>query len=275
LAEFPIGHLALTQLELSESYPTPPSRNTHDSPQDPWIRLEEDSWYYYLAEIALRRITDGIVKGMLAESDRCDFPSAEFSPQQLIPAVLEFERHLASWYESLPDSMAFPASPTPLDSELRYFLRSRYYLTSELLYRPFLCYTIHHLEDASLEVHEFAQKGLLFASNYLTQSNHTHRHHGKWLQLRREVTAICILMTAFGSGMEMPPDWRSGVERAHEHIRYWSMEARYLGSWERMVTAVDDYFMRFRDLGYENRAITEEDGLVEDGSWGQSLASLS
>ncbi len=74
MAEFPIGHLALAQLEISEKYPTPPSRNSHDSPRDTWIQSEEDSWYYYLAEIALRRITDGIVKVMFAERDRFDLP---------------------------------------------------------------------------------------------------------------------------------------------------------------------------------------------------------
>lgn len=66
--------------------------------------------------------------------------------------------------------------------------------------------------------------------------------------------------------MEMPPDWQGGVERVHEHIRCSSMDAQYLSSWERMATAVDEYFMGFHDPECEKRRRTEERERVEDGS---------
>lgn len=155
--------------------------------------------------------------------------------QQLIPETAEFERQLVSWHESLPLSVVFPDSPATEDSELRYFLLSRYYLTAELLHRPFLCYSIHNHGDAS--------KCLAFAFSYHIHSNHTHRHHGKWLQLRREVTAACLLLAAFGNGIEMPLGWRSGVDRAQKHLHHWSTEASFLGCWAEVVRSVNRYYV--------------------------------
>ena len=156
--------------------------------------------------------------------------------------TVEFERQITSWHESPPDSMSFSTSPITVDSELRYFLRSRYYLISELLHRPFLCYAIHNPELATPEVLERAQKCLVFSANYLMHSNHTHRHHGKWLQLRREVTAACLLLAASSTNIGLPQGWDIGVERALAHLQYWSMELPILGSWKQTIRAVKDYF---------------------------------
>jgi hypothetical protein len=138
--------------------------------------------------------------------------------------------------------MLFPESSIEADSQLKYFLRSRYYLVSELLHRPFLCYAIHNLESSSSEVVDLAQKCLLFAFNYLTQSNRSHRHHGKWLQLQREVTASCP-PSCFGWRHRYALRWHTVVENAQGHLRYWSIEASFVGSWRTLVAAVDNYFI--------------------------------
>lgn len=237
----------MTNLELAERYPSPPLRESDASPKEEWAQTE-DSWYYYLAEIALRRIADRIVRLLYSGNNPCDFYESNYPIEHLVPAAIEFERQLVSWHESLPEPMAFPISTLPVDSELRYFLRSRYYLISELLHRPFLCYAVHNPERHSPEIFALAEKCLLFAYSYLIQSNHTHRHHGKWLQLRREVASSCLLLAASGSGIKLPDDWYRGIERAHEHLQYWSLELPYLGSWQRTVDSVNDYFGTFRGV---------------------------
>jgi len=68
LAEFPIDHLALTHLEIFKRYPSLTLHTNEQPPNDLWAQTEEDSWYYYLAEIALRRIADQMVKIMFTKS---------------------------------------------------------------------------------------------------------------------------------------------------------------------------------------------------------------
>lgn len=244
LAEVPVGSLAITHLELSEQYPSPPQSSSNQSVEDEWRHTEEDSWYYFLSEIALRRIADRIVGVMFSEADPSDFANSAYPIHHLISTTIEFERQLSLWRESLPSRMAFSVIPLPLDNELKYFLRSRYYLISELLYRPFLCYAIHSTTEVSVEVMELAHKGLQYALNYLVQSNHTHRHHGKWLQLRREVTAVSLLLAASKSSVEMPVGWYAGVRRAQESLKYWSMESPFLESYLDTVKAIESYFVK-------------------------------
>ncbi|KIM94641.1 hypothetical protein OIDMADRAFT_34655 [Oidiodendron maius Zn] len=73
LNEFPVGHLILTHLKFSESYPFPPLCTSDGSAKDKWEQVEVKSWYYYLSEIARCRITDRIVNALLKESDLGDF----------------------------------------------------------------------------------------------------------------------------------------------------------------------------------------------------------
>ena len=162
----------MTHFELSEQYPSPPQNKSTQPSMDPWQRVEDDSWYYYLSEIALRRISDNTVSTMFSENGTHDFTHREYPIKQLIPTALEFHRQIDAWHASLPPSIAFPLSLQPLKSELQYFLRSRYFLLSELFHRPFICYAIHNQSSASTEVMEMAQRGLTSALNYLSHSNH-------------------------------------------------------------------------------------------------------
>lgn len=249
LAEVPLGQLAMAHFELSEQYPSPPQNESTQASMDPWQRVEEDSWYYLLSEIALRRISDSTVSAMFSENGTRDFAQPEYPIQQLIPTTIEFQRQLNAWHASLPSSIAFPLTPQPLTSELQYFLRSSYFLLSELFHRPFICYTIHNPDSTSTEVIELAQRGLTYALDYLLHSNHTHRHHGKWLQLRRELTATSLLLVGSASNLEMPPDWYEGVKRAKSHMRYWSLEAPYMASYLDVISEMENYSLQLRQTG--------------------------
>ncbi|KAH8799046.1 hypothetical protein F5884DRAFT_131737 [Xylogone sp. PMI_703] len=242
LGEFPLGPPALTHVQLFEHYPPPPRPEPTDDTQKQWQKIQEESWYYYLAEIALRRIADDVVRTVFEPEQKHDFCDSHYPISQLLPTVIEFERQLDVWHRSLPSSIAFSPMPEPLPSELQYFSRSRYYLVSGLLYRPFICYVVHNPACADSEVRTMASKGISYAFNYLIASNHGHRHHGKWLQLRRELTASCLLLAASGAGLAMPENWHYGVERAQASFRYWSRESSALKSYIELVAAVDNHF---------------------------------
>ena len=132
---------------------------------------------------------------------------------------------LDSWYKSLLQAIAFPIDQQPLQNELQYFLRLRYIVASELLHRPFIYYAVHNPTSTSTEARDLVEVGLAFGLDYLLQSNHTHRRHGKWLQLRRELTQSCILLAASGSHLRMSQGLQEGLTMAKTHMRYWAIEA--------------------------------------------------
>jgi hypothetical protein len=241
LAEIPIGTLAITHFKQFERYPQPPQTPTFGNTEENWQSVEEDSWYYYLAEIALRRIADDIIGTLYPVDQERDYHCASYPIEDLIPIAQEFERQLEGWHQSLPGPVSFPQSPEELGSEVRYFSRSRYYLVSELLHRPFLCHVIHNLTaTVNAEVLALANKGLCYARDYLLASNHGHRHHGKWLQLRRELTSGCLLLAASRSGIDMPTEWYRGVERGRQHFQQWVAELSCLASFIQILDAVDN-----------------------------------
>lgn len=209
---------------------------------DLWQRVEENSWLYNLAEIALRRVTDEVVAAIFS-SQQCGFHDLRCPIQELIATVSEFKMQLDAWHESLPYAIAFPIDQQPLQNELQYFLRLRYILISELLHRPFIHYAVHNPTSTSTEVHDLAEVGLAFALDYLLQSNYTHRHHGKWLQLRRGLAESCILLAASENHLRMPRGWQEGLTRAKTHMRYWAIEAPMFNSYLEVISAVKNHFV--------------------------------
>ena len=100
-----------------------------------------------------------------------------------------------------------------------------------------------------------AQRGLTSALNYLLHSNHTHRHHGKWLQLRRELTATSLLLAGAAHDLDMPQGWYDGVKSTKSHMRYWSLEAPYASSYLDVILAMESYSLQLqqaRETGFSD-----------------------
>ncbi|KAL7910472.1 hypothetical protein GGI35DRAFT_367877 [Trichoderma velutinum] len=241
LSEVPLGHLAVAHLDLSEQYPSPPEDKESPASGSEWGIIQENSWYYYLAEMAIRRIIDSIVDTMYPE-DSTTFLDPQYPIHQLIPIAAEFQRQLDSWHGCLPPSLAFSLSPEPVASELVYYLQFGYHRVSELLCRPFLYRAIHSPSPVGHDIAVLAEQGLAHISSYLVASNQTHWHHGRWTQIRRELGGACLLLAASKSGLRMPPEWYAGVARLHETLRYWSLKSSQLTSYVELLSAVDRYF---------------------------------
>ncbi|KAL2787937.1 hypothetical protein BJX66DRAFT_340792 [Aspergillus keveii] len=107
--------------------------------------------------------------------------------------------------------MQFPEHPAPAVTEWRYFLRSRYYIVLTLLYRPSLCFAIHHTNNPTQSIPpvitNLAQRGLQNAVAYILMGRIPHRHHGRWFQMRHLFLAVCFLLAAARAGIEMPEGW--------------------------------------------------------------------
>ncbi|KAG7143703.1 hypothetical protein HYQ45_000120 [Verticillium longisporum] len=157
LAEIPINAPALREPGMPNVYPQPPQAASIASNE--WAADEEDSWYFLLSEIALRRITDQVTemvsKYIHAEIDL----SGSQSVQQLIPVVAEFEQQAESFRENLPPAVKFPDVPEAASTEWQQYSRGRYYRLLELMHRPFLFDALHD-PGCSPVVRSLAEKGL-------------------------------------------------------------------------------------------------------------------
>jgi hypothetical protein len=222
LTEIPICAPTLREPGTLDS--CPPPLQTANMASDEWAAYDEDSWYFFLSEIALRRITDQVAdvvsKYIAARLDSHDSVSIE----ELIPVVAEFERQAEAFREQLPPTIKFPDVPQVASTEWKQYSRGRYYRVLELMHRPFL-FTALHDPGCSPFVRTLAEKGLANALKYLQHSRVNHRHHGTWLQLRNELRASTLLLAASKSTeLRMPQGWDAGVAKSLATFNYWSTE---------------------------------------------------
>ncbi|KFA80373.1 hypothetical protein S40288_10195 [Stachybotrys chartarum IBT 40288] len=222
LAEIPIGTPALRDPASPDSYPQPPQAVS--DALDQWTALEEDSWYFLLSEIALRRITDQVGEMVSKYIDAKVYHHQSPNIEELVPIVAEFERQAEAFREFLPAAIKFPHVPEVTTNEWKQYSRGRYYRVLELMHRPFIFDALHE-PDCSATVRALAEKGLANALKYLQHSHRSHRHHGLWLQLRNVVKEASLLLAASTvPAIKMPDGWRAGVTKALETLDYWSWE---------------------------------------------------
>lgn len=188
-----------------------------------WADTEGDSWYFFLSEIALRRITDKVAEVVVNHID-CSFPSSQQAVmEELVPIVVELERQVHTWRENLPLQVQFPDIPHAADTEWKHYSRSRYYRVLELMFRPFIFMAIH-VPECSPTVRSLASKGLSSALKYLLHCDITHRHQGLWLKLRNQFKETCLLLAAAIAGLEMPQHWYTGIQKTIQSLECWHQE---------------------------------------------------
>lgn len=217
---------------------------------------EEQSWYYYLTELALRRIGNRVLNAFYREE-----PSTWSNIKPLIPIALEFEAQINTWFSNLPPTMRFYESDSSLGNdrqgsaahiqesismELSWALSNRFLEIRLWLYQPFLFFTVHHptsTTSTSMDVlpspltnEEFdtvqrlVESGLDCSMKILQARCLRHRHHGIWFDLRALVTASLIFIALARSGNDNlldihPGGLRNHLERTLETLTYWEDEA--------------------------------------------------
>ena len=260
-AEFRV-ELPLPQSELADyefpklfpSPPSPPSPNPYNpldntptgepSPHGLSVTAEQqaesvrqtESWYYYLTEVALRRIGNRIINTFFTGGRE----SWMFIEPYLDIAV-EFEAQVSSWYANLPPAMQryetnytirAPRRETGngvatdhVSRELSWATENRLLEMRSWLYQPFLYYLVHgkptpppHQRIASPVSYSsnnqsfglspetatvywnMIQRGIECNLSILETRTVTHRHHGLWYDLRASVCASLILLAVVRAG---------------------------------------------------------------------------
>ncbi|KAL4735145.1 hypothetical protein BDV11DRAFT_196595 [Aspergillus similis] len=93
--------------------------------------IGRDELWYFLAEIALRRLLNR-VSHMLYQKDN------SLTLASLAPIVSELDFQLSQWYEGLPQPVRFPLSHAPISHPVQTVLRLRYFACRTIIYRPYI-----------------------------------------------------------------------------------------------------------------------------------------
>ena len=162
LAELDLPHTGIVQFEETVGLPG----GFEDIGTD---ALGRDELWYFLAEIALRRLLNRVSHLIYSKS------SPATSIAQLDPLVAELDFQLMQWYDGLPMPVQFPHTRVPLQNSVQTVLRLRYFACRTIIYRPYILLV---LQDESLaldpNVQENCRKCL---EACIRQLEHISAHH--------------------------------------------------------------------------------------------------
>jgi hypothetical protein len=247
--ELPLPQSAIADFEYPHMFPSPPSPSNFapELSQSPSYGLnatspadvnrsytkrwnEELSWYYYLTEVALRRISNRIINAFYRR-ERTSW--LDIGP--LIPMAEEFEAQISSWSANVSVVMQYESSSIDRvaspSKELGWATADRLLEMKSWLYRPFLYYAIHTptLVLEAPETHalrHFVDAALECNHSIIQNRSVRHRHHGIWFDIRALVTAAVVLSAVIKSeSVNVPPDWEDSFHTVIKTLHFWEDES--------------------------------------------------
>uniref|UniRef100_A0A8H7TND1 Transcription factor domain-containing protein n=1 Tax=Bionectria ochroleuca TaxID=29856 RepID=A0A8H7TND1_BIOOC len=236
---------SLNEMKYTHLYPSPPSPRQLSSgrmrPDSAAFRERENletGWFFYLAEIALRRIMNEALSSRYWAGSWYSTPGwwATTGEREFQQYVEKYEVKLETWQNMLPPSMAFPReSSGKIGDTLKAILRSHLVDILDVLYFPAVqavcCQPIQELTSSVIGI---AKKALDNAMYRITISEEGYwvRHQGTWLMLRTcSRSALQLLAVAFRARSEsslsqiLPPEWEHSVIKVIGAIEYWEPES--------------------------------------------------
>ncbi|KAL7271297.1 hypothetical protein RUND412_005957 [Rhizina undulata] len=126
LAELDLPHSGIIQFEESVGLPC----GFEEEDEEPVPGVRDDLWYF-LAEIALRRLLNRVSHLIYSKGSSTSITS-------LAPVVAELDYQLTQWYESLPIPVQFPHSRILLSDPVQTVLRLRYFACRTIIFRPYI-----------------------------------------------------------------------------------------------------------------------------------------
>ncbi|KAL5623748.1 hypothetical protein FOBRF1_002998 [Fusarium oxysporum] len=212
-----------------------------DSPEDDLGRVQEESWYYYLTEITLRRFNNRAFN-LLYRDGKGWGTSRSLSISSLISAVSQIEDQLDNWAQTMPlmAQITMGALPT---NKLALLLYARILELKCLIYRPFLYHAAHSTmsEREQDEISPLVEKGLSCHFLAITVGYLHYRNHITYYHFRTSTTSALCIMAIVKSGRVHAVhdmDWRGGVKGLVKKIRYWEDEAATAGRCADVLEAV-------------------------------------
>jgi hypothetical protein len=186
----------------------------------------EPKWYYYLADISLRRLDMDIRDAVAATLART--ASTEMQYAELALAVPTLEEHLRDWARSMPDVFSIL---DPEENVLHHILEGRLLDSYDVLYIPFLerALEVDSMYGEPTALNTFAQKALECCIKRMSgvETGLRVRHHGTWLALRTCIrSALIILAARVAERLDLLPEgWEGAVVTAASVLSLWQGES--------------------------------------------------
>jgi hypothetical protein len=228
--EIELPPTGLAKIDYPDIFPSPPggtpepNDNAQLTPLSSLDATSQHSWYYYLAEIASRRLLNRISHTLCGAG-----PAYWMSTpiHKLTRLANELDNQVQQWSEHLPISMNDLDNSS--DDELAYMLRGRYFEMKGRIRTPFLFIAIHmsqfnvgNLESTVLlRARECIENALGYIEHGIK-----HRHHGSWYMARQLFSKGLLVLAAVKSGaVAVDASWLDSVQEVDAHLRYWEGEA--------------------------------------------------
>jgi len=125
LAELDLPHSGIVNFEEATNLPMGFEKTGMEA-------AGRDELWYFLAEIALRRLLNRVSHLIYTKTSSVTNISA------VEPLVQELDRQLTQWYDGLPAAVQFPRSSMPTDSFVQTVLRLRYFACRTIIFRPYI-----------------------------------------------------------------------------------------------------------------------------------------
>lgn len=193
LAELDLPHSGVVQME--EHVGLPGGFQGEESEA-----VGRDDLWYFLAEIALRRLLNRVSQLIYSKDSMASTTSLE-------PVVAELDLQLTQWYESLPSVLQFPFTRTLLPDPVQTVLRLRFFACRTIIYRPYILAVLDN-EHAVLDpsVRESCHK-CLEAS--IRQLEHIGAHHAGHMPYLWQGALSVVSQTLLVMGATMSPSLSS------------------------------------------------------------------
>lgn len=136
LAELDLPHSGVVAFEENVGLPGGFEGDEHEA-------VGRDDLWYFLAEIALRRLLNRVSQLIYSKDSMASTTSLE-------PVVAELDYQLTQWYESLPLPLQFPFTRTMLADPVQTVLRLRFFACRTIIYRPYILAVLDN-EQAALD----------------------------------------------------------------------------------------------------------------------------
>jgi hypothetical protein len=136
LAELDLPHSGVVQFEENVGLPGGFEGEEGEA-------VGRDDLWYFLAEIALRRLLNRVSQLIYSKDSMASTTSLE-------PVVAELDFQLTQWYESLPLPLQFPFTRPPLPDPIQTVLRLRFFACRTIIYRPYILAVLDN-EQAMLD----------------------------------------------------------------------------------------------------------------------------
>ncbi|KAJ5328875.1 hypothetical protein N7452_009265, partial [Penicillium brevicompactum] len=202
------------------SYPT-----MFPSPPRGLETKNEPAWYFYLAEIALRRLKNRALGTLY----RIDNAGQTIDREE---AAMDFEEQMHAWYRSLPEALAFNLAGdvgwADAYEPFRFILKGHYLDCQEIIYWHAIVGEIGLPSRNSSDT--FLAKGLQLCVNRIKHNKQGfyHRHHGTWLMIRSCTRSALVLIAASKCDdldQQLPYGWEQAISDVTAMLSFWKEES--------------------------------------------------